>query len=44
MNENGPLKVGIGGPVGSGKTALMEKLCIFFRNKYFSYFFYQFFS
>ncbi len=34
MNENGPLKVGIGGPVGSGKTALMEKLCIFFRNKY----------
>ena len=34
MNENGPLKVGIGGPVGSGKTALMEKLCIFFRNNY----------
>jgi urease accessory protein len=24
---NGPLRVGIGGPVGSGKTALMERLC-----------------
>jgi urease accessory protein len=24
---NGPLRVGIGGPVGSGKTALTEKLC-----------------
>ena len=24
---NGPLRVGIGGPVGSGKTALMEQLC-----------------
>ncbi len=24
---NGPLRVGIGGPVGSGKTALMEALC-----------------
>ncbi|WP_374762855.1 urease accessory protein UreG [Yunchengibacter salinarum] len=24
---NGPLRVGIGGPVGSGKTALMEHLC-----------------
>ncbi|THD42692.1 MAG: urease accessory protein UreG [Bradyrhizobium sp.] len=23
----GPLRVGIGGPVGSGKTALMEQLC-----------------
>ena len=25
--RNGPLRVGIGGPVGSGKTALMEHLC-----------------
>ncbi len=25
--HNGPLRVGIGGPVGSGKTALMEHLC-----------------
>ena len=24
---NGPLRIGIGGPVGSGKTALTEKLC-----------------
>jgi urease accessory protein len=24
---NGPLRVGIGGPVGSGKTALVEALC-----------------
>jgi len=24
---NGPLRVGIGGPVGSGKTALMDFLC-----------------
>ena len=26
-STNGPLRVGIGGPVGSGKTALMEQLC-----------------
>jgi urease accessory protein len=32
--HNGPLRVGIGGPVGSGKTALMEKLCKTFRDKY----------
>ena len=25
--SNGPLRVGIGGPVGSGKTTLTEKLC-----------------
>ena len=25
--HHGPLRVGIGGPVGSGKTALMEQLC-----------------
>src|SRR6201988_2544970 len=26
-HETRPLRVGIGGPVGSGKTALVEKLC-----------------
>jgi urease accessory protein len=30
----GPLRVGIGGPVGSGKTALMEALCKRFRDRY----------
>jgi urease accessory protein len=29
-----PLRVGIGGPVGSGKTALMEALCRTFRDRY----------
>ncbi len=29
-----PLRVGIGGPVGSGKTALMEKLCKRLRDKF----------
>jgi urease accessory protein len=29
----GPLRVGIGGPVGSGKTALMEALCRHFRDR-----------
>ncbi len=29
-----PLKIGIGGPVGSGKTALIEKLCYSMRNQY----------
>src|SRR5213080_1873390 len=33
-SPNGPLRVGIGGPVGSGKTALMEALCKTFRNRY----------
>jgi len=33
-NDNGPLIVGIGGPVGSGKTALMEALCKRFRDRY----------
>lgn len=28
------LRLGIGGPVGSGKTALMKTLCIALRNKY----------
>ncbi|MEC5322875.1 urease accessory protein UreG [Aurantimonas sp. A3-2-R12] len=27
IHTNGPLRVGIGGPVGSGKTTLVEKLC-----------------
>jgi urease accessory protein len=27
MSINGPLRVGIGGPVGAGKTTLTEKLC-----------------
>lgn len=26
-SQNGPLRVGIGGPVGAGKTTLTEKLC-----------------
>ncbi|MCF3630167.1 urease accessory protein UreG [Thalassospiraceae bacterium LMO-SO8] len=30
-SPHGPLRVGIGGPVGSGKTALMEQLCRSFR-------------
>lgn len=33
-NFSGPLRVGIGGPVGSGKTALMEALCKRFRDRY----------
>ena len=32
--EHGPLRVGIGGPVGSGKTALMESLCRSFRDRF----------
>ncbi len=32
--SNGPLRVGIGGPVGSGKTALMDALCKRFRTRY----------
>ena len=31
---NGPLRVGVGGPVGSGKTALMDALCKYFRERY----------
>jgi urease accessory protein len=33
-SKNGPLRVGIGGPVGSGKTALTEKLCKAMRDHY----------
>ena len=29
-----PLRVGIGGPVGSGKTALMDRLCKTLRDQY----------
>ncbi len=33
-SPNGPLRVGIGGPVGSGKTALMDALCKGLRDRY----------
>ncbi len=33
-SPNGPLRVGIGGPVGSGKTALMDALCKAMRATY----------
>lgn len=33
-SSNGPLRVGIGGPVGSGKTTLTEKLCKAMRERY----------
>jgi urease accessory protein len=33
-SSHGPLRVGIGGPVGSGKTALTEALCKRFRDMY----------
>ena len=33
-NSRGPLRVGIGGPVGSGKTTLTEKLCKAMRDRY----------
>lgn len=32
--HHGPLRVGIGGPVGSGKTALMEGLCKALRGRF----------
>jgi urease accessory protein len=34
LRSRGPLRVGIGGPVGSGKTTLTEKLCKAMRDKY----------
>jgi urease accessory protein len=35
MNSpNGPLRVGIGGPVGSGKTALVDSLCKAMRERF----------
>ena len=33
-SSHGPLRVGIGGPVGSGKTALMDLLCKSMRQRY----------
>ncbi|RDV05839.1 urease accessory protein UreG [Undibacter mobilis] len=33
-SPHGPLRVGVGGPVGSGKTALMDALCKSLRDKY----------
>lgn len=32
--SNGPLRIGIGGPVGSGKTTLTEKLCKAMRERW----------
>jgi urease accessory protein len=31
---HGPLRIGIGGPVGSGKTTLVEQLCKAMRDRY----------
>ena len=33
-NTHGPLRVGIGGPVGAGKTTLTEQLCKAMRDNY----------
>ena len=33
-SPHGPLRVGIGGPVGTGKTALMDALCRHLRGRY----------
>ncbi len=34
MNNKQPLRIGVGGPVGSGKTALLEVLCKSMRDTY----------
>src|ERR1700680_3810711 len=34
LRETSPLRVGIGGPVGSGKTALTLSLCLALRDRY----------
>lgn len=34
VSHHGPLRVGIGGPVGSGKTALTDALCKYMRDTY----------
>ena len=33
-SQNGPLRVGIGGPVGAGKTTLTEQLCRALRDEF----------
>src|SRR5262249_2511829 len=33
-SRDGPVRVGVGGPVGSGKTALMDALCKELRSRY----------
>src|SRR5918996_1147848 len=33
-SSHGPLRVGVGGPVGSGKTALMDALCKRLRDRF----------
>ena len=33
-SSHGPLRVGIGGPVGSGKTALVDRLCKHLRERF----------
>ena len=33
-SRNGPLRVGVGGPVGAGKTTLVEKLCKAMRDRW----------
>ena len=34
MSGNGPLRIGIGGPVGAGKTTLTEQLCRAMRDRW----------
>ncbi len=34
MNYKSPLRIGVGGPVGSGKTALLEALCKTMRDSF----------
>lgn len=34
FSRNGPLRIGIGGPVGSGKTTVTEMLCKAMRDRY----------
>ena len=34
MSDKQPLRIGIGGPVGSGKTALVDRLCRALRDQY----------
>ena len=34
INQNGPLRIGIGGPVGAGKTTLTAQLCKLMKDSY----------